>query len=573
MKKLFLVNVALSVFILTSAQDKLKVSERHGNVFKLQGYGFLDIFKSSSGSGYWSISSKSEGGGLFGRGQNRTKSVYYGQSYDEEMNLVKQRRLYFEVGGKNLRMEKIVRFNRDYYIFLSFDNVKKKKRYLFYGRLDDIDLTLDGDLVKIAEVKISLEPEDFSSPDFDISVSDNENFIVIFGKDAKKLKREKKRGFFALLSRKKSSPVVGTFNFKFTYWVLDKELEIVNYEKNHSLKIDESTDKFYVRDYSIDDKGAIYILGKNTIVDALTRREAKRKKKATWVDIKKSAFVLEKINPDGSTKRRVTPEGELFVDMDILFDKEGNVNLLGLNGEQVYYKLATTGVTRLIYNNESLDLMSEVSSKLDDELLKNINDIQEVEQAMNKRQKRRKVRKEKKLTPEQIAFNDIAKRAALNANTITFSGLDENGDAIIILEEQHLEIVTTTYRDANGNTQTVTTYYYHYDDLIMAKFIDTEVLQNYYKKSFVSVNRKLKSSIDVTLANGEISIMTQGHIVRSDYDLQNVKDYELKAFNRKDRVPGLRTKNFTYRKTIDKNTILAPAQFKRKVAWYKFKVY
>ncbi|NNJ56617.1 MAG: hypothetical protein HKP14_10805, partial [Bacteroidia bacterium] len=253
-------------------------------------------------------------------------------------------------------------------------------------------------------------------------------------------------------------------------------------------------------------------------------------------------------------------------------DEEGNVNLLGLEGEQVYSKLVTTGVSRIVYGNEDLEELLAVSKNFESEVLENVNDIQTQEASYNKRQRKRKKRRERKLTAEQKAYNEVAKRAALNANFIAYSGIDENGDAIIVLEEQHLVVVTTTTTDANGNTTTTTTYYYHYDDLIMAKFIDDEVVQNYYKKSFVSVNVPLQKSLDVLLKDGEINIMTQGHIVKTDYDLQNVKDYELKAFERKDRIPGMRKKFFTYRKTIDENTILAPAQFRRKVAWYKISI-
>ena len=132
--------------------------------------------------------------------------------------------------------------------------------------------------------------------------------------------------------------------------------------------------------------------------------------------------------------------------------------------------------------------------------------------------------------------------------------------------------MTTTYTDANGNTRTTTTYYYHYDDLLLVKFIEDDVVQNYYKKSFVSVNVPLQKSMDVTLGDGELKIMTQGHIVRADVDLGNVKDYELKAFDRKDKIPGMRRKYFTYRKAVDENTILAPARFRSKAVWYKIEV-
>lgn len=570
MRTILAIILGCFLFGVNAQNSKIKVTEKHGEVFKHKGGSFVDVFELSTG-GYWSISRTYEGGGVMGGGLLRSKRVFYVQSYDEDMNLVNDKRLNLSISDKDLELEEIVKFKGEYYLFLSFKNVEKKKMYLFYTRFDHHDLKLDGDLTKVAEVSLGGKSKDYSWPSFDISVSDNENYIVLFGQDATKNKSSKKRGFFRK-SNKSSSKSTGTHNFKFTYWVLDKNFDIVNYEKKHNLKVENSSDKFYVRDYSIDDNGAIYILGKNSVVDELTRQEVRSNNRSAWVDINKSAFILEKINPDGTTVMQVTPEETLYVDMDILFDKDGNVNLLGLAGEQVYSKLVTTGVSRIVLDNENLDILLSVSKDFESEVLENINDIQEVEASLNKRQKKRRKRRERKLTAEEKAYNEIAKRAALNVNFIAYSGLDEEGDAVIVLEEQHLVVVTTTTTDANGNTTTTTTYYYHYDDLIMAKFIGDEVVQNYYKKSFVSVNVPLQKSLDVLLKDGEINIMTQGHIVKTDYDLQNVKDYELKAFERKDRIPGMRKKFFTYRKTIDENTILAPAQYRRKVAWYKISI-
>ena len=564
MRVLFTIIISLTIFSAHAQSSKIKVTEKHGDVFRFKGGTFLDIYELSTG-GYWSISVTYEGGGAFG-GLLRTKRVYYVQSYDDEMNLVANKRLDLSVKGKDLELEEIIKFKGEYYFFLSFNNEEKKRKFLFYTLFDHHDLKLDSDLIKVSDVKLGGKSKEYTNPSFDISVSDNENFIVVFGKDATK-RKSRKRGFFSRTS--KQSDNTGTYNFKFTYWVLNEDFKIVNYEKKHNLKIENSSDKFYVRDYSIDDEGAIYILGKNSIVDELTRKEIRSKKRSTWVDIHKSAFILEKINPDGSTVQQTTPEDILYIDMDILFDKDGNVNLLGLEGEQVYSKLVTTGVSRIVLEKDNLDVLIEASEKFSSEVLEKVNDIQTYEANLNTRQKKRRKRRERKLTAEEKAYKEISKRAALNANFIAYSGLDEEGDAVIVLEEQHVRVVTTTTTDANGNTTTTTTYYYHYDDLIMIKFIDDEVVQNYYKKSFVSVNTPLQKSMDVLLKDGEINIMTQGHIVQTDYDLQSVRDYELKAFKHKEKVPGMRRKFISYRKTIDENTLVAPARFKRKVAWYK----
>ncbi len=568
MKKLLIILfTALAVTAL--GQSKLKVNESHGEVAKLNGYNVEDVFALSTG-GYWSLTSRVEGSGIAGLGLMKMKRVYFVQSYNEDMNLISEKKLNLRFEHKDLSLESIVQFQNDFYIFLKFDNIEKKKTYLFYALFDHHDLMIDGDLTKVAEIKLGSKATNSYPGTFDISVSENEEFLVIFGNEPQKRER-RKRGLFGGRSSSSSSDV-GTHTFKFTYWVLNEDFQIVNYEIKHDLKIENSSDKFYVRDYAVDNVGAIYILGKNKVVDELTRSEKRAKQTSNWVDIKKSAFVLEKINSDGSSSLIATPQDELFVDMDILFDKAGNVNLVGLTGEQIYSKLVTTGVYRMVLAPENLEMVSNANSEFFPDVLENVNDIQEREANQSKRRRKRQVRKDRKLTKEQKEFKEAAKRAALNANFIAYSGLDENGDAVIILEERHVRVVTTSSTDANGYTTTTTTYYYHYDDLIMAKFIDDEVVQNYYKKSFVSVNVPLVKSLDVSLKNSNINIMTQGHIVRADYDLQTIKDYELKAFSRKDKVPGMRRKVFTYRKTMDENTILAPAQWRRKVMWYKIQI-
>jgi hypothetical protein len=54
--------------------------------------------------------------------------------------------------------------------------------------------------------------------------------------------------------------------------------------------------------------------------------------------------------------------------------------------------------------------------------------------------------------------------------------------------------------------------------------------------------------------------------------MKDIVDYTIKVMDNSVRVPGLRRKLISYKKVIDENTIVAPAQFRRKVAWYKFEV-
>ena len=553
---LFLIIVCTNTSL---AQGQINVQERHGDLFEQEGRGFIDVVELPNG-GYMSLSTGSAGG-AFSLGNIirfvQYKALHYVQVYDKNLNLVEQKQLDLDHLGKNLAFEKLVKFQNEFYVFSTFVNEKNKKKYLFYSKFDMDKRALEGSFIKVAEVKDPAAKTGYSESSFDITLSKDEKYMVVFGKDAELIKKERK-SFFGKSSKQSK---IGTHDFNFTFWVLDKDFEIINYEKNYAVTLKESSDKFYVRDFAVDDKGAIYILGKNDVVDELTRAEVKSNKRATWVDINKSAFVLEKINPDGKTEQYITSENDLLVDMNILFDKKGHINLVGLNGEQVYAKLATTGVSRIVLDNDNLDEISNVNDNFTEDVLEHVNDIMESEKSIdNMRNENRKSRIQKK------------KRAALNVNSIAFSGLDENGDDMIVLEEQHLEIVTSSYTDANGRTTTTTTYYYHYDDLIFTKFIGDDVVQNYYKKSFVSINSPLQKSMDVSLKDGELTVMTQGHIVKSDGDLSKVRDAELKAFSRSEKIPGMKRKYFTYRKTVNEDTILAPAQNGKKVVWYKITV-
>lgn len=327
--RLHLSIILLSVGLLTLAQSKIKVSETNGKPFRQRAMNIEDIYELPSG-GYWSITSRRHGGGPSGTGFLRFPLMYDVQKYDESLNLIVKKKLNLRMYDKHLDFKQVVKFKGEYYIFLTFDNVKKKKKYLFYALFDQYDMRIDGDLTKVAEIGLGSKSSRTTDGSFDISVSDNEKFVMVIGNEPQRLPQ---RSRLFGRSSKKSTNNEGNHTFRFTYWVLDENFQIVNYNKKHELRIENSSDKFYVRDLRIDNDGALYILGKNKVMDEYTNTVRKFLSTKEWTEVKRSAFVLQKINPDGSTEMRTSPDGELFVDMNLLFDKEGRINLIGLTGE------------------------------------------------------------------------------------------------------------------------------------------------------------------------------------------------------------------------------------------------
>ena len=562
--KIFKCILILSLLLSASVAfgQKLKVRENHGEVFKSKTTNYLDVFK-KRGGGYFSISYVPRRTVML---VATLKAKYYIQQYDDDMNFERETELDLSLYGVKLNYYDILQFGDEFYVFTTKEDKVREKLGLYVLPLNLESGQMSSKPYEIASTKYIPE-KGYTYPSFTVSISANKSYVVVFGNDARKIQRVSLFG-----KNKNDDDEIGTYKFGFTFWLFDEEMKEVMHEVDYKLSVKNSTNEFYVRDFEVDDNGSIYILGKNAITDRLTRRERKDAKTRSWVDIKQSAFVLQKINADGSSEQQVTPEELLYLDMDILFDKLGNINLIGLVGEQVYYKLAATGVNRLILSSEDLEVLREQTTDFSEEVLENVNNIREARSNMNERRKKRVKRKEAKLTDEQKAYNEISKRAALNVNNIAYSGLDEDGNASVVLEEYYVHVVTTTTRDANGGTTTTTTYYYHYDDLFLLKFFDDEIAQNSYNKEFTTINVPLDVSVTVSEQDGELTIVTPQEILRTDSYMEDIVDYKIKAMDNSVRVPGLRRKLISYKKVIDENTIVAPAQFRRKVAWYKFEV-
>ena len=508
-----------------------------------------DISAISTSGGYWSI-----GGG-------------YVQKLDDQLNLVDEKKLDLYYDGNFLRLEQVIRFQDEFYLFMSFINVKKKKKYLFYTVFNPYSLVPEGDIFKVAEVKAATEKR-MSASNFSISVSNNENYVLIIGNDAQRQKKQKRSWF----KSSSSSSSKGDHVFKFTYWVMDKNMTIVNYVKRHELEIENSSDKFWIRQVTVDDSGSVYILGKNTVIEDMKKTTGERLRDRNGPSIESAAFILEKIDKDGFSYQYKTPENEIYVDMRLLFKADGTPLLVGLSGQEheKYGGVLTTGVYRVTLDFE-LNVLQIQNQEFTQEVLEGVNNIREQEADMSDRRRRRRERRDSRLSDEQLALKELAKSAALNINSIEFAGIDENGDPVLVLEEQYVRVVTHT-TNSNGTTTTTTTYYYYYEDLILVKFTDDEVLQSFYNKSYMLVNRPLIKSLDVSLKGGNVTILSQTNAVRATSDLSSVKAYDLRAFDKKQDVKWSNKRVFTYRKSINEDVMLAAAQYKRRIMWYKFEI-
>ncbi len=560
MKTKLLLLVFLSLVHVTGAfaQDKIRVSEKKAPTVRLKGYELIEMFQTHHDE-YWSLT--------------RTGTKYFVANYDRNLNLISKKRLKFRYDKKNLQFEKVLKFGGEYMFFLSFDNIKKKKKYLFYTTFEPDDLELGTDLTKVGEVKMQLRRT--TAPHYAINVSDDNQHLFITAIPPSRIRMSKKE-WYQVWKRRHVVESKKEKTAKFSFWVLNKQKEIVNYEKKHEILIEDAGDVFEYRNFVVDNDGTIYILGRNKLVEHLTRSERRQKKSKTWLDYETSAYLLEQIRPDGETIQFTTEEGVLYNDMDIRLDKKGNVHLIGLTAEQMGYNLVSTGLSYYTLSKSGLEVINEASAGFTEDVLDHVNPIREKKEGEKTkkelRRERRNKKREKKLSEEDKKMLEIAKRAALKINTIAYFELDKEEKPFVVLEERYVHIVTTTTTDQNGNTTTHTTYYYHYDDIILAKFDGENVEQNYYEKDYVSVNHELTIPLSVTVDDDNYTIMAQNRLIRCDADLANVTDYILKGNSKRKSAKGRKrtTRNkFDYSKPVSDNTLVAAIRKRKKTTWFK----
>lgn len=559
--KIYSLSIFLFLLFLVSPDNangqKLKVKEKSGKVFKLKAPNILDMYQ--DGNQFWSIS-RSSGG------------EYFVARYDKNMNYEDGKKVRFDYHGKYLELTQVVQFKGEFYFFLTFNNQADGKLYLFFTVFDSDGLVTEPELVKVAEMKGQTKKT--TAPRYRIVPSEDEQHLLVLGFPAVNLNAKWKWTIFGVYRTINPSKTTS-----FSMWVLDRQMKIINYQKNHKIQTEESSDKFEFRDFKIADDGTIYILGKNLRIqdykeDIQDKVKNKKKRSADkdWADYHSSAFILEQISPSGEILQFSTDQEILYSDMSLIMNDQGKLGLMGLIGEVAGGRLVATGVEYTDLNIESLEANDIWSELFSEEVLDKVNDIRVAKNNLSNKGKRKASRRDKRKTREERELDELRARAALNVSDIAFSGYDAEGKPVLILEERWIEVVATTRTDSRGVSTTTYTYYYHYGDLILVKFEEDEVIQKPFNKSYVTT-RILKSPLNVITKDEYIYILTASHIIRTEGFMDDFATYNLNEDRKgKTKLDGFFGTYFHFRKAFKDGTIVAAKQRRKKTLWSKIEI-
>ena len=342
---------------------------------------------------------------------------YVLEHFDAKLNKTKSEVL--NLGDKKDKrvLEQMIHFNDVLYVFSSKSLNDIKKNILYVETINKKTLRTNNDLKKISEIDFQ-DKSRRNDGDFMYSVSRDSSKILIYNS----LPFEKKE------------------NGKFGLHVFDQQLNLL-WEDNITLPYEDKL--FGVEDYQVSNEGNVYVLGK---IYNENRKSYKRGKP-------NFKHRILSYNPQSNNNKEypVEIEEHFITDMKIAIDDNENIVCAGF-----YSELGTMSI------NGSYFIKIDGDSK--EIITKNFKEfgLDFITQNMTKRQEkktRKKADKNKKVELYEYDLDNII--------------LKEDGGALLIGEQYFVNVVTTPVVDANGVTSYRTTYYYHYNDIIVVN-ISTE---------------------------------------------------------------------------------------------------
>ncbi len=343
------------------------------------------------------------------------KKSYFLEKWDMDLSLVKREELAFEKSKNYLQLERLF-LTKDYiYCFSSSSSRRDEENKLLLDKYDKNTLRLVG------------EQEELSSFAFEKSFFNwNTGYYnMIQSRDSSKI-----MVYFALPYEKGESE-------KIAFMCFDNELNQI-WERNIELPYNDEL--FIIKDYSVDNQGNMYLLGKVFKEKTKNRRKGEVNYHYTIISYQDMGQNL--------IEYPVIIEGKYITDMQINVNDYDDIVCAGFYSDK--HLVSITGSYFLRIDRETKDIDVEKYEKFEMEFI-----TQNFTERQEKKTKKRAA-KGKNVEMYEYDLDDIIMRG--------------DGGAVLIGEQYYVRVVTTTHTNANGTTYTTTTYYYYYNDIIVINY-------------------------------------------------------------------------------------------------------
>jgi len=163
-------------------------------------------------------------------GEGPTK--IYIEKYNKQMNLLKSKAVDMKYKGKKMELEDLMVLNRNLYLLSSFNNIGKKKNYLFAQKINLKRLTPEKNIIKIGEIETKNKiKEGF----FNFDISKDSSKVLVYSEPPYKKKNPE----------------------KFNLSVFDQEFQQI---WSKEVVLPYSDKGFVVEEYRVDNQGNVYLL-------------------------------------------------------------------------------------------------------------------------------------------------------------------------------------------------------------------------------------------------------------------------------------------------------------------------
>jgi hypothetical protein len=228
----------------------------------------------------------SVGGGFYALRIRRSGALKNGnikaivEYYNQNMKLVRERELDLDYKGKDRYLKDVVMLKGQLWLLTYFYNEKHEKTYLFAQAIKNESLTLDRDIVKIAEQdKTNRERQDV----FSYAISKDSSKFVVFTRQPDEKKRQ-----------------------QFSLTVYDQEFK-EEWSKDATLPYGKSA--FSIDEAQVDKAGNVYLLG--VVYTDGGNRMSKRGK----VNYQYSLLTYMRDSVIGMKEYKINPDGKFITDL------------------------------------------------------------------------------------------------------------------------------------------------------------------------------------------------------------------------------------------------------------------
>lgn len=415
------------------------------------------------GKSYYAIGNKLDVGWM-GYGVSGTMGLII-YRLDERMNVQGVNFVPAMLKNKSVLSYKLVQFGDELCALLYFNNRKTLRQYLFAQVIDKKTLKPEGTVFKIAEAPISKREKRIGCL-FTVNLTQDKSKLVVTFDRSK-----------VWASKRQKKAAAGQKNHTFTYWLIDKDFQLINSGKN--VKFGKGNTRLLAQTF--DSSGNLCLLG-------LESSSSVKKKKIGDDDDEdggKSRLVMKIVRIDGSETELEFAKGESFYSADMKINpKTGNVAVVGLLASGRY---GARGIFTQQVNIMSGEVLAESRQLFNVEFVKEINSViptdtkkknkgkdSEAKEENPKKSKKKAKKEEKKRkkdsNPPEFVYN-LVNLAGIHYN--------ENNELIVLTQKHYTYTVTYTTTDSKGNRYTRTVTYYVYGDVIGFKLDSMGNVENF----------------------------------------------------------------------------------------------